>query len=135
MLERGAAGAPMRRRPVEERRVTSGRERFRRRARAGAAAAPRVVPHGGLLRGVSELPAAVALLRSGCAPAARGGAGSGAVIHVAVASDGTVARLDATTGRPVGPALQTDPAGPRPTQVIPVAGGGLVAVSPDAAAA
>jgi hypothetical protein len=42
-----------------------------------------------------------------------------------------VARLDAASGRPVGPALRTDATGPRPTEVIPAAGG-VLAVSPDA---
>jgi hypothetical protein len=78
------------------------------------------------------LAAAAALVHAGCTPVARETAGSGAVVYVASAAEGTVARLDATSGRPVGPALRADPAGPRPTQVIPVAGGGLLAVSPDA---
>jgi hypothetical protein len=52
------------------------------------------------------------------------------VLYVAITADGTVARLDTTSGRPVGPALQIDGTGPRPTAVVPVAGGGLLAVSP-----
>ncbi len=78
------------------------------------------------------LATAAVLAHAGCAPAASETAGSGAVVYVASAAEGTVARLDATSGRPAGAALRAAPAGPRPTQVIPVAGGGLLAVSPDA---
>jgi hypothetical protein len=71
------------------------------------------------------------LVHSGCTPAARGAAGGGAVVYVAIAAEGAVARLDATSGRPVGPALRADATGPRPAEVIPAAGG-VLAVSPDA---
>ena len=69
---------------------------------------------------------------AGCAPPDRGAAGPGPVLSVATSGDGAVARLDAGTGRPLGPPL---PAGPLPWQLARGADGSLLALSASPAAA
>jgi hypothetical protein len=65
-------------------------------------------------------------LLTACAPPDRGAAGAPALLYVANGLDGTVTRLDARSGRALGPAL---PAGPAPAQVAAGLGGALVVLA------
>ena len=70
--------------------------------------------------------------RRGAPRRTRAPPGPGPVLYVATSGDGTVARLDAGTGRPLGPPL---PAGPLPWQLARGADGSLLALSASPAAA
>ena len=75
-----------------------------------------------VLAGVLLLAAALAA----CAPPSDRAAGPPPALYVANSVDGTVAQLDAGTGRPLGPPL---PAGPLPWQLARGPDGSLLALS------
>lgn len=72
-----------------------------------------------------SLPALAALVSTSCAVGPAGGAGRAAVVYVLSARDATIARLDAATGRELGPRL---PAGAGPGALA--VGGGAAVVQP-----
>ena len=69
---------------------------------------------------------ALAVALAGCAPPSDRAAGAPPVLYVANSADGTVARLDGATGRPLGPPL---PAGPAPGQLARGRDGSLLVLS------
>jgi DNA-binding beta-propeller fold protein YncE len=94
---------------------------------AGAGGRGAVVRRGA--RGPATVALAAALVAGAgvaCAPAVGSPAGGAPTLYVASSVDGTVAQLDAGTGRPLGPPL---PAGPLPWQLARGPDGSLLALS------
>ena len=67
-----------------------------------------------------------AVLLAGCVPPAGGPPGGPPVLYVANALDGTVTRLDARSGRVLGPPI---PAGPAPAHLVAGPGGALLVLA------
>ena len=89
-------------------------------------------PGPGRGRPAAALAPALAAVLAACAPPSDRAAGARSVLHVASSVDGTVAQLDAGTGRPLGPPL---PAGPLPWQLARGPDGSLLALSASPTAA